>query len=152
MKIKCAKQYALFVLISWLIVKWYKPFTMSASNLNLNECLFLPLDHNWFLYSFSSIIGTCHVVYSNVIALNSAWFPHHLILRDWGLGLVKKLWSPYSFLFLWRYDEANKDYDAILQDDPTNTVRLRSRERKGKIPLLSILLCCTLWSQFFGRL
>lgn len=25
--------------------------------------------------------------------------------------------------FFLRYDEANKDYDAILQEDPTNTVR-----------------------------
>lgn len=56
--------------------------------------------------------------------------------------------SPPFFL---RYDEANKDYDAILQDDPTNTVRLRNGEREGKIPLLRILLCLTLWSQLFGR-
>lgn len=38
----------------------------------------------------------------------------------------KSVFRPFFF----RYDEANKDYDAILQDDPTNTVR-RGKE-KGK--------------------
>lgn len=55
------------------------------------------------------------------------------------------------FPFFFRYDEANKDYDAILQDDPTNTVRRGNGKREGKIPLLKILLCLTLWSQLFGR-
>lgn len=104
-----------------------------TSKLNLTECLFLPLDHRWFLYSLAVIIATCHAVYRNLITLNSVWFPHHLILPDWGLGLVEKT-NLYSLLSLWRYDEANKHYDAILQDDPTNTVRWRSRERKGENP------------------
>lgn len=37
------------------------------------------------------------------------------------------------FLCFWRYDEASKDYDAILQDDPTNTVRVHEK-KKGKPP------------------
>lgn len=36
------------------------------------------------------------------------------------------------FSCLRRYDEAGKDYDAILQDDPTNTVS--PRKGKGKTP------------------
>lgn len=36
------------------------------------------------------------------------------------------------FSCLRRYDEAGKDYDAILQDDPTNTVS--PRKEKGKTP------------------
>lgn len=55
------------------------------------------------------------------------------------------VFSPFFF----RYDEANKDYDAILQDDPTNTVSQGNGERVGKIPLLKILLCLFLWSQLF---
>lgn len=117
------------------------------------KCLFLPLNHHWFLHSLTVIIGTCHAVYRNLITLNYVWFPHHIVLPNWGLGLVKKLICILLSLSLWRYDEANKHYDAILQDDPTNTVSLRSGERKGgKIPQFCILPCFTLWSQLFAGL
>lgn len=52
------------------------------------------------------------------------------------------------FSCLRRYDEAGKDYDAILQDDPTNTVS--PRKEKGKTP--SAPLGSALRSHFFGRL
>lgn len=47
-----------------------------------------------------------------------------------------------------RYDEANKHYDAILQDDPTNTVR----PERGRISLFSVCLYFTLRSQLVGIL
>uniref|UniRef100_A0AAQ6IDG8 ER membrane protein complex subunit 2 n=1 Tax=Anabas testudineus TaxID=64144 RepID=A0AAQ6IDG8_ANATE len=43
-----------------------------------------------------------------------------------------------SFFSLCRYDEANKHYDAILQDDPTNTAA-----RKRKISILKAQGKCT---------
>lgn len=140
--------------------KWHSLYrfhdSLCFSQRPLSKCLFLILGHNWFLHSFAVIIVTCHSVYRSVIMLSRLDSPlpptPPANLFYWGLGSVKCLWSSCSSLFscLWRYDEAGKDYDAILQDDPTNTVS--SRKERGKPPPLgpAVALFGRLWNLLRG--
>lgn len=58
--------------------------------------------------------------------------------NDFFISPTSHTFSVFFSSFFFRYDEANKDYDAILHDDPTNTVRRENGDREGKISLLKI--------------
>ena len=90
---------ALFILISWLMVRWYKHLTgscRSSSKLKFNECLFLSLERCWSLPGLGVITGIiCSAVWRNPIALNYCLISHSTSLSLTGNSWLQKKVIPF---------------------------------------------------------